>query len=724
MTTTFQDKNQVLKHFFGYDHFRPLQAEIIDCLLAGEVALVLMPTGGGKSLCYQIPALLKSGLTLVVSPLIALMKDQVENLKSMGVPSAFINSSQSFQEQELIVDQCQKGVLKLLYVSPEKLFQSGFLETLMQWNLSLIAIDESHCISSWGHDFRPEYRKLSQLRNVFPKVPIVALTATADKVTRKDILVQLGIPESKVFISSFDRPNLSLEVAPAIERRKKIIKFIQARPNQAGIVYCLSRNGTEELAEALGKVGIKAKHYHAGCEAKYRSDVQEAFIKDEIQVMCATIAFGMGIDKSNIRWVIHYNLPNNIESYYQEIGRAGRDGLPSSTLLFYTYSDLMIRREMIENSEAEEEQKELRRAKLDRMKQFCEAQICRRRILLSYFNEEVEKDCGNCDVCKNPRTKFNGSILAQKALSAIARAKEKLTLSVLIDVLRGMRTTITVKNEYTSLKTFGQGKDLKEEAWMDYLLQMLNSGVMDIGYDEGHTLKLNALSWKVLKENSPVFLVQPSQAIRIQNQEDARSEKQKLKDKADQELFERLKSIRMKLASKEGVPAYVIFSDATLQGMIDIKPTNPVQMKFVQGIGEVKFEKYGQIFLREIQLYLVENKTPGVRLTNGITYIETKALYDKGLGIEEMAQIRNFSPTTIVAHLIKLKEAGEEIDMQKFVSQRSANIFDEALKKLGIELDPSLRIQPFLDELGETLPNWELRLIYFCRFSEIQKANG
>ena len=719
-----EDKHQILKQYFGYSRFRPLQAEIIDSLTAGKNALVLMPTGGGKSLCYQIPAMMRTGLTLVISPLIALMKDQVESLRAVGIPAAFLNSSLLLAEQEAIKTDIAAGKIKLLYIAPEKVFQPGFLDEISAWKISLMAIDESHCISSWGHDFRPEYLKLSILREIFPSVPVVALTATADKVTRKDILHQLGISEAETFISSFDRPNLSLTVAPGLERRKKIIRYIQSRPNQSGIVYCLSRSGTEEMAGALTKSGIKAMFYHAGCSPKHRSDVQEAFIKDEIQVMCATIAFGMGIDKSNIRWIIHYNLPNNIESYYQEIGRAGRDGLPADALLFYAYSDLIIRREMIENSEADETQKELKRAKLDRMRQFCEAQICRRRILLSYFNEEVEKDCGNCDVCRNPRSKFNGNVLAQKALSAMARAGEKLTLPVLIDVLRGMRTAVTVKNDFINIKTFGAGKDIREEEWMDYLLQMLNSGVMDIAYDDGHTLKLNPLSYRILKENVPVSLVQKSQSFGSAEVHDPRTERQKIKDKVNDDLFEKLRQLRKQLADKESVPAYVIFSDATLNDMVLLKPTSPAQIRTVHGIGDVKFERYGQIFLREIQKYLAANKTPGVRLTQGLTYAETLLLYEKNLDIEAMAAERNLSPITIVAHLFKLRDSGENIDIQKFISPLSLKKFDAAVQKVAPSAEGEVKIQDIAEELGESLPPWEIRLIYNCRMMEPKAGNG
>jgi ATP-dependent DNA helicase RecQ len=430
-------KEQALKKYFGYDRFRPLQAEIIDTVLDKQDCLVLMPTGGGKSVCFQIPAVLFEGVTVVISPLIALMKDQVQGLVANGIPAAFINSSLSSSEQSNIEWKLKLGEIKLLYVSPEKLLSNNYLQFIKSLNISLFAIDESHCISSWGHDFRPEYTQLSILKREFPDVPVIALTATADRVTRKDILTQLSIPESKVFISSFDRPNLSLNVLPARGRVKVIIDFIKTKPNQSGIVYCLSRQNTEDVAEALKKAGFKAAHYHAGLDSATRTKVQDAFIKDDIQVIVATIAFGMGIDKSNVRFIIHHNLPSNVESFYQEIGRAGRDGLPSETMLFFGYGDVIMRNDMITKSNLPEVIKELQFAKLNRMKQYAETEICRRRILLSYFNEEVHRDCGNCDICKNPRQRFDATIIAQKALSAISRTDEKVAMGMLIDVLRG-----------------------------------------------------------------------------------------------------------------------------------------------------------------------------------------------------------------------------------------------------------------------------------------------
>lgn len=705
----------LLKQYFGYDQFRPLQKEIIDTIVQGKNCLVLMPTGGGKSICYQIPALMLPGITLVVSPLISLMKDQVESLKANGVAAAFINSSLSLAAQQQIWTDCYGGKIKLLYVAPEKIGSPhGLSGEIRRLPISLVAVDESHCISSWGHDFRPEYRQLSQIREYFPSVPVVALTATADRVTRKDILHQLQMPEAEIFISSFDRPNLSLTVWPGLERKKQVLRFLKTQSGNAGIIYCLSRKTTEDLAETLRNAGYQADYYHAGMDAAQRNKVQEAFIKDEIQIICATIAFGMGIDKSNVRWILHNNLPNNVESYYQEIGRAGRDGLPAETILFYSYGDVMTRLNMIANAETDEEQKELRRAKLERMKQYAESQICRRRILLSYFNEETTDDCGNCDVCKNPRAKMDGTKLAQKALSAISRCGEKVAMTHLIEVLRGIRSKFIVENGWDQIKTFGTERNLKSEHWMDYLMQMLNSGVMDIAYDEGHTFKLNNRSRAVLKGEYQVLLTQ-AQSIgeRMAERKDAKSEKERVKDNADVQLFEILRKTRKEIADAEDVPAYVIFHDSTLKDMVLLKPNTPSQMQNIQGMGQIKWEKYGSAFLRSIQKFLTENPLPGVRLAKGVTYLETLQLYEQGQDVESMAERRKLSPATISSHLIKLKEEGEAIDIERFISKKSTKRVEEALAKLHLKPEGNMRIQPLMEALGEAVPPWEIRLIVY-----------
>ena len=435
MTLNQNTPLQILKKYYGYDTFRLQQAEIIDTIISGRDCLVLMPTGGGKSLCYQIPAIIKGGTTVVVSPLLALMKDQVDTLDSNGIPAAMLNSLQNETETVKVKIAARRGDLRLLYISPERLM--GEIDGLLrEMNISLFAIDEAHCISQWGHDFRPEYNRLSVLKKYFPKVPLMALTATADKLTREDIVTQLAMDNPQVFISSFDRPNLTLSVRKNLNKKQKlsaILSFIEQHPRQSGIIYCMSRNSTEILVRELSQYGISVTAYHAGLSSRERETAQQAFLNDRVQIICATIAFGMGIDKSNVRWVIHYNMPKSIECYYQEIGRAGRDGMKGDTLLFYSLGDVVMLSKFAEESG----QKKINLEKLRRMQQYAESPICRRRILLSYFGETVDHDCGNCDVCKNPPQRFDGSVLAQKALSAIVRTEQQVTFNLLIDVLRG-----------------------------------------------------------------------------------------------------------------------------------------------------------------------------------------------------------------------------------------------------------------------------------------------
>lgn len=703
-------KEQILKQYYGYNAFRPLQAEIIDWVLYGQDAMVLMPTGGGKSLCFQIPALVMQGLTLVISPLIALMHDQVQALKANGIAAEYINSSLSTQEQNLIERQCRNGELKLLYISPEKLFTHGYLEWILSLNISLFAIDESHCVSTWGHDFRPEYTKLNVLKQALPDVPMIALTATADKVTRKDILAQLGIPEAKVFISSFDRPNLSLSVQAGRNRIKIIQNFIAERPRQCGIIYCLSRKNTETVAEALRKVGINAKYYHAGMPAQERSEVQNQFIQDDIQVIVATIAFGMGIDKSNVRWVIHYSMPSNVESFYQEIGRAGRDGLKSDTLLFYSYNDLLVRKEMIADSGLPPEMKEVQVAKLERMKQYAEAEICRRRILLSYFNEEVVNDCGNCDVCKNPPIRFDATLIAQKALSAIARTGENVAMGMLIDILRGSNNRRIIEHKYHEIKTFGAGKELKADEWADYLQQMLNSGVMDIAYDEAHAYKLNNASWAILKEGRKVQLVryrpfEEKQAEREANIPKEKSKREIIKD----ELFERLRVLRKQIADEKNIPPFVVFSDATLSDMAQKKPLNQFEMFNVSGVGEQKYRQFGEVFLKEIRDFLkTVAKSSAVSTKNSDTIQTTYQLYKEGFSVEEIAEQRKLNPATIFSHLSKLYEEGEEINISAFLSQAEFKEIIQAAKAMNIKNgDP---VKPLFEAMDAKFEYHKIRI--------------
>jgi ATP-dependent DNA helicase RecQ len=702
-------KEQVLKQYFGYDTFRPLQAEIIDWVSEGNDCMVLMPTGGGKSVCYQVPAMMKEGITLVISPLIALMKDQVQALRANGIEAAYFNSTLSTSEQYAIERQCHAGEIKLLYIAPEKLFGSGTLDFIRSLRINLIAVDESHCVSVWGHDFRPEYTQLHILKTALPDVPMIALTATADRVTRRDVLKQLGIPEAKVFEASFDRPNLSLNVLPGRNRIRVIEQFIHDHPKQSGIIYCLARKTTEDIAQKLQAKGINARFYHAKMPPEERSQVQDAFIRDDVQIMVATIAFGMGIDKSNVRWVMHYNMPSNVESFYQEIGRSGRDGLKADTLLFYSFADWMMRRDMIEGSELPKHLKDIQFAKLDRMKQYAEADHCRRRILLSYFNETVERDCGNCDVCRNPRSKFDATVPAQKALSAVARTEEKIAMGLLIDVLRGSHNRNVTERGYDRIKTFGAGRDLRAEEWAEYLTQMLNSGVMDIAYDEAHALKLNEISWRVLRGERKVELVrfESYEEKRKRQEEQAEPIKTK-KEVIRDELFERLRQLRKRFADELNVPPFVVFSDATLSDMAEKRPINRIQMLQVSGVGETKVAHYGEAFINEILNYAREKTAPGTRVVNGMTYVETYEMYKQGLSPTEIARRRNLNELTIYSHLAKLYEDGYEIDVWQYLTKSDYRAITEAAEQLQIV--PGGALKPLFEHLEGHYEYYKLRV--------------
>ena len=708
------NKLEALKKYFGYDSFRPQQSEIIDTVMANQDCLVLMPTGGGKSVCFQIPAVLREGLTIVISPLIALMKDQVEALRGNGINAAFLNSTLSGVEQDQVMWQAKLGTLKLLYIAPERLFSGNTFEFLREWNVSLFAIDESHCISSWGHDFRPEYRQLTSLKQRFPNVPIVALTATADRVTRRDILKQLNIEHAETFISSFDRPNLSLNVLPGRKRIQQIQSFLKRHDGQPGIIYCLSRKGTETVAASLQKEGFRVAYYHAGMAADKRSQVQENFLRDDIQIIVATIAFGMGIDKSNVRWVIHYNLPSNVESFYQEIGRAGRDGSPSDTVLFYSYLDIITRQDMINNSDQSADQKELLHAKLNRMKQYAEADMCRRRILLSYFNEPVEHDCGNCDVCRNPRTRFDATVIAQKALSGIARTDQKVAMGMLIDILRGSRNRNILQHGYDRLPTFGVGHELRGDEWAEYLSQMLNSGIMDIAYDEAHSFKLNPVSRQILKGERPVELVR---FIPLSERK-AKEEELVPKEKAKQEiirdaLFERLRTLRKQMADALGVPPYVVFSDATLSEMAQKKPVSEAQMKAVSGVGDEKFRRYGEAFINEILNFARENNQPGTRVMKGMTFVETLDLYNAGYSVKVIAEKRDLNPVTIISHLVKLREDGHPIDLKSLIDPHAYQTIAKAASEIQVGKNDPLK--PLFELLNEQFDYGQIRLALAIR---------
>ena len=610
---------ETLKSYYGYDSFRPLQEEIINHVLQHKDALVLMPTGGGKSICFQIPALMMEGTAIVVSPLISLMKDQVETLVANGIAAEALNSANDEIANRQITERCLRGEIKLLYISPERLItELGWMKTMLK--VSLFAIDEAHCISQWGHDFRPEYSQLGNLHELFPDVPIMALTATADKITRSDIIEQLRLQNAETFISSFDRPNLSLDVRrgySAKEKLRTISNLIQRHQGDSGIIYCLAKKTTETVAEKLRKEGFSVGVYHAGLPTDERNRIQEDFINDRIQVVCATVAFGMGINKSNVRFIVHYNLPKTIENYYQEIGRGGRDGLPCETILFYNLQDIITLRHFAEESG----QREINTEKLQRMQEYAEAQICRRRILLNYFGETSDMNCCNCDVCQTPPTTFDGTELVQKALSAIIRTDEQIGFTLTIDILHGNFSPELVSRGYNQIKTFAAGRDVPVRDWRDYLLQMLQMGYIEIAYNEDNHLHVTPLGQDVLHGKAKVQLVVVSREARTRGRQKQTAEEATTTASATtehMELFEQLKTLRKEIANENNYPAYVVMSDKSLHALATDMPTTLSAFGNTYGIGEHKCNTYGERFIGLIQQYVSahqKSQTPDVSVT-------------------------------------------------------------------------------------------------------------
>ena len=602
---------ETLKSYYGYDSFRPLQEEIINHVLQHKDALVLMPTGGGKSICFQIPALMMEGTAIVVSPLISLMKDQVETLVANGIAAEALNSANDEIANRQITERCLRGEIKLLYISPERLItELGWMKTMLK--VSLFAIDEAHCISQWGHDFRPEYSQLGNLHELFPDVPIMALTATADKITRSDIIEQLRLQNAETFISSFDRPNLSLDVRrgySAKEKLRTIANLIQRHQGDSGIIYCLAKKTTETVAEKLRKEGFSVGVYHAGLPTDERNRIQEDFINDRIQVVCATVAFGMGINKSNVRFIVHYNLPKTIENYYQEIGRGGRDGLPCETILFYNLQDIITLRHFAEESG----QREINTEKLQRMQEYAEAQICRRRILLNYFGETSDMNCCNCDVCQTPPTTFDGTELVQKALSAIIRTDEQIGFTLAIDILHGNFSPELVSRGYNQIKTFAAGRDVPVRDWRDYLLQMLQMGYIEIAYNEDNHLHVTPLGLDVLHGKAKVQLVVVNREVRTRGRQKQTAEEATTAASATtehMELFEQLKTLRKEIANENNYPAYVVMSDKSLHALATDMPTTLSAFGNTYGIGEHKCNTYGERFIELIQQYVSANQKP------------------------------------------------------------------------------------------------------------------
>lgn len=708
---------EILKHQFGYDSFRMNQQAAIECVLQGKDALVLMPTGGGKSLCYQIPALVLDGLTLVVSPLIALMKDQVDALKNNGVAAAFLNSTQTGREQTEVFAQVKSGELKILYVAPERLLQSGdlFIDFLKNIKISLFAIDEAHCISSWGHDFRPEYLQLAKLKRHFPETPLIALTATADKLVRRDIVERLTLKNYELFISSFNRPNIFYAVEPKRDTYRRILDFLAQRREESGIIYCLSRAGAESLAENLRREGYSALAYHAGLTKGERDKNQELFLKDEAKIVVATIAFGMGIDKSNVRFVIHYDLPKNVESYYQETGRAGRDGLESDALLFFSWGDVQKLKGFAE-VEGNQRQTEIMLKKLNKMGEYADSKLCRRKFLLNYFDEDLETDCGHCDNCQKVFEKIDGTIIAQKALSAVVRTGQRFGLSYLVDFLRGSKSQ-KIWEEHKNLKTYGVGADISKENWYEYFRDLLAQGFLAQEEGQMPIIKLTEKSEAVLRGQTKVELFK----VTVKEEK----EKSLVSDVSHEyfkDLFEDLRKVRAEIARNENVPPYVVFSDATLVEMATYLPQNDDEMQRISGIGDVKLQKYGQVFLKQISEYCAENnlqsrinlktpkrepKKPTRKVFDGEdTYSITLRMFRTGKNIAQIAEERRLSPNTIETHLVRFIPTGE-IELSELVAPAKI----ETIQNVLLEFADAQGISSIKEHLGEDFSYGEIRAV-------------
>ena len=601
------DLNTTLKKHFGYDEFRPLQAETIADALAGRDVFVLMPTGGGKSLCFQLPALLRDGLTIVVSPLISLMKDQVDALQTSGIAATYLNSTLDRQEATARWRGLYRGAYRMLYVAPERLMLDAFLEKALNWNIAQIAIDEAHCISEWGHDFRPEYRQLKKLRKHLPDVPMMALTATATEHVRTDIVKELELREPRCYIASFNRPNLTYRVIPKSSPYEQVLAFIRQRPNESGIVYCASRKTTDSLAKKLSADGIKVKPYHAGLESKERATHQELFLRDDARLITATIAFGMGINKPNVRFVVHYDLPKNIESYYQETGRAGRDGLPSECVLLFSASDVVKQKRFIE--EKGEREQQIAHEQLREMVHYAETRECRRATLLRYFGEEwADTPCNGCDNCLTPRETFDGTVHAQKFLSCVYRIHEKhgfgFGLNHVVDVLCGADTDPIRQRGHDRLSTYGIGQDLKRSAWQAIGRELLRLGFVAAAPGKFATLQLTQTGLAALRERKAITLTKPFDVDLAKRRRHRAGEIE-----CDEFLFEKLRALRRSIADKRDVPAYIIFSDVSLREMARVYPTTAAEFGQIPGIGKQKQRDFAETFTNAIKVYLANKPT-------------------------------------------------------------------------------------------------------------------
>ncbi|MCH8207258.1 MAG: DNA helicase RecQ [Chloroflexi bacterium] len=702
----------LLKSHFGYVAFRPLQEEIIAAVLARKDTVVLMPTGGGKSLCYQLPALCFDGLTLVVSPLIALMKDQVDALKANGIASEFINSSLHPREVARVQAQAAGGLLKILYLAPERLALSRFRSFLRTITVSLIAIDEAHCISEWGHDFRPDYRDLRVLRRDFPSVPIIALTATATERVRDDIVTQLALPEAETFISSFNRPNLTYKVQPKRNAFDTLLRLLRRYHGEPAIIYRFSRKDTEELAASLVDEGLNALPYHAGLDGSLRNQTQERFSRDEVPIIVATIAFGMGIDKPDIRLIVHYDMPKTIEGYYQETGRAGRDALPSECVLFYSYSD-KFKHDFFINKIEDDVRRESSQEKLRQVVQYGELQTCRRRFLLEYFGEEWEAgSCGACDVCLAPRDEIDATEIARKVLSAVVRVGQRFGAGHVSEVLRGAKTQRVLRLGHAQLTVYGIVRDLDDFDLKDLMAHLVTRGLLQRNGTERPTLSVTQAGWAFLKNGEHLTLPDPRRGAEDGETQDSRE------PAYDRGLFDDLRLLRNGIARDEDVPPYVIFGNAALEQMATYFPQSPESFSLISGVGKAKLARLGERFLSVIQDYaqrngLVEREIPRRgrrrRLVQrlGPTYEETRSLFLQGLSPEEIAERRQLSGHTIIGHLERLVQAGDALDLMHAMPP------PERLRRIEAAFQRSgdLKLVPVKELLGEDFSYEEIRVV-------------
>lgn len=669
---SIEKATEILQTKFGYDSFRMNQRAVIEAVLARRDVVVLMPTGGGKSLCYQIPALVFEGVTVVVSPLIALMKDQVDALRANGIEAAFFNSTQSSREQTEVFVKVRQKEIKLLYVAPERLLQQGnmFIDFLRSIDVSLFAIDEAHCISSWGHDFRPEYIQLGRLKELFPDIPVIALTATADKLVRRDIFERLSIPKANLFISSFNRPNIYYRVEPKQNTFAQLTQFLEKHRDDSGVIYCLSRAQTEKIADSLKRRGYKALPYHAGLDKATRERNQELFLNDDVRIVVATIAFGMGIDKSNVRFVVHYDLPKNIESYYQETGRAGRDGLESEALLFFSWGDVQKLKSFAE-VEGNEQQSEIMLRKLTQMGEYGDLKTCRRKFLLRYFDEELPENCGKCDNCDKKFETFDGTVIAQKALSAVYRTGQRMGIAYVVDILRGSNSQ-KIRDEHKNLKTFGVGADIGRQEWFEHFRDLISQGFLEQTSGAYPTIRLTEKSGAVLRGEMTVELLKVEPRV-----EPIAVSRTTSSVTHHPELFERLRRVRADFAKRENVPPYVIFSDATLMEMASYLPTDIADLPRISGVGETKLAKYGKEFAAAVREYCRENDLPsrmslkypvseprsrskkkrGLPKTD--TFAETLSMFRGGMSPAEIARERGIAISTVESHLVRFIQSGE-----------------------------------------------------------------